>query len=142
MAKQQKENKNLLTLNEPQNQPMLILKEWHVDACGGDLAAACVLSYLLFWHCKKTDGGDSIQWHSAEDLSAGIMRLYSPKRCREAIHRLAHYGFVEILMHGGGRNKNAYTINIDNVNKFLDKKQEFLKDNKLSDTLRSPGKSQ
>jgi len=106
----------------PKNHPLIIIRKCQVEACGGDVAAAAVLSFLEYWHdikismSKKAAQANDVaekhgdgrtqdeglwQFHSEEEIREGILGAYSRDRIREAIETLVRLEFVKV-----GRNPN------------------------------------
>lgn len=108
-------------ISHPPQQRLLIIRQWQIEATGNSCAAA-LLSFFEYWHNFKIDAaqkaketnevaekhGDDTrqeihlwQFHSSEQLSAGIMGLYGKDAIRTAIARLVELGFLDV-----GRNLN------------------------------------
>jgi len=84
----------------PANEQLVIIRQWQLEFCEDNTAAAALLSYFEYWHNIKLamrqqnkklirvagDHGEEIevdislyQWHTSEDLAAGIMGIIKGK---------------------------------------------------------------
>lgn len=93
----------------PPNEPLIVIRKWQVEACGGFCEAA-LLSFFEYWHnikldlqqkamaTKKSGGRKTVpglyQHHTAKELSDGVLGLYGEKTIRHALRRLENLGFV------------------------------------------------
>jgi hypothetical protein len=103
-------------IKDPSNDPFLIIRNWQVLACDGNHCAAALLSFFTSWHNHKlkasgqtkryndvaeTHGNSRsqyegvIQWHSVEQLKAGLLGMYSSDSIQSAILLLCNKGFVQ-----------------------------------------------
>jgi len=102
---------------EPQNQPLIVLKQWQVDLCDGDKCAGLLLSFFIYWHDiklkmrRKNEQANQIaeahgdegvqdtsllQFHTEEELERGIMGLFKRTKINQSIRLLEKKGFISI----------------------------------------------
>jgi hypothetical protein len=82
-------------INHPENEPLIIIRQWQSDFCDGNEVAAALMSFFEYWHNIKLDiqkqtekanevrekHGDNplasslYQWHTESELIAGIQRI-------------------------------------------------------------------
>src|SRR4051812_34415557 len=101
-------------ISHPANERLIVIKEWQLEAAGNPCGAA-LLSFFEYWHTWKLDceekavqanaiaakHGDPgtqdaslYQFHTTDQIEAGIMGLYSKDKIREAIKDLEAKGFI------------------------------------------------
>src|SRR5665648_608552 len=104
-------------ISEPAQEPLLMLKQWHLEFCDNNHCAAALLSFFIYWHdiklrtCeknrqlnraalsqgKKARHDESLwQYYTQDSMQAGIMGLYSKKTIRIAIKCLAEKGVIKV----------------------------------------------
>ena len=97
-------------IQHPTREPLLIIRQWQLDFCEGDHCAAALLSMFEYWHNIRLDLSEQaqqaneaahkhgkpaiheeslLQFHSDEQLQAGLLKLYGTKKIREARSLLA-----------------------------------------------------
>jgi hypothetical protein len=112
-------------IRHPKHHPLIIVRKWQIEACGGDVCAAALLSFFEYWHNIKLEQakkakesndvaethGDSrtqdeslLQFHNEGELAAGIM-IYGETRIGESIKLLAKQGFITIHKNPNARYK-------------------------------------
>ena len=110
----------------PEREPIIVLRKWQVSACDGNHCAAALLSFFEYWHNIKLDmqakaayankvavnHGDEptqdeslLQFHNADQLSEGVLGLYSEKTIRSAISLLVNKGFISVQKNPNPRYK-------------------------------------
>lgn len=96
-------------ISHPEREPLVIIRKSQIEFCEGNQCAAAVMSYLEYWHNWKLDSDqynkksneiaeihgdprslneDVYQFHTLNDISDGIMNLYSTKSISEALKLL------------------------------------------------------
>ena len=121
-------------ITHPAREPLLVIRKSQVDFCQGNVCAAALLSFFEYWHnirldqAVKSEVENRIaeahgepptqnvslwQFHTAEELSEGIMGLYSRNKITEGIDLLVKLGAIEV-----GRNPNE-RYKFDNTRYFL-----------------------
>ena len=99
----------------PVREPLLILRQWQLDFCEGNHCAAALLSQFEYWHNLRLDLNEQaqqanatarkygqpptpeaslLQFHTDEQLQAGLLDLYGTKKIREARHLLVEKGAI------------------------------------------------
>lgn len=84
------------SINHPENEPLIIIRQWQLDFCEGDKVAAALMSFFEYWHNIKLGNasqnekanvismahGDDpaadtslFQWHTESELITGIMNI-------------------------------------------------------------------
>jgi len=118
----------------PEDGPILIIRQSAVDMCDGNHCAAALLSFFAYWHGIKVEqAGKAVienqvavahgdeptqntklwQFHTTEDLSAGLLGLYGKGSILAGLSLLVQLGVVET-----GRNPNPRYA-FDNTKHFL-----------------------
>ena len=103
--------------------PMIIIRRWQLVFCEGDPCAAALMSFFAYWHDirlaikkknkqandtaethgdQRTQDESLWQFHSQDELRAGIMRIYSHEAITKALLFLQRNGVIEI-----SKNPNA-----------------------------------
>lgn len=102
----------------PANEPLVVIRLWQLQFCGGNTAAAALLSFFEYWHNIKlemssknkklikvaNDNGEEIeldislyQWHTSNDLAVGIMSVVNGKAAlKRALDILVKTGAISI----------------------------------------------
>ncbi len=132
-------------INHPAKEPLLIIRAWQVQACNGDHCAAALLSFFEYWHnikleqagkaveandvaekhgVDRTQDESLVQWHTNEQLAAGMLGLYSKRKIIEAVTKLAEKGFIRVFRNPNPRfafdNTNHFIFNDSAVNDWLE----------------------
>jgi hypothetical protein len=102
-------------IQHPTREPLLIIRQWQLDFCEGNHCAAALLSQFEYWHNIRLDLNEQaqqanavahkhgqpatqaeslLQFHSDEQLQAGLLDLYGTKKIREARHLLVVKGAI------------------------------------------------
>ena len=124
------------SIANPQNNRLVIIREWQVRACEGDCCAAALLNFFIYWHDIKLDkqakikyqkpnyeisDNDLLQWHTSEDLRQGLLDLYADRKIRKSIKLLEELGFISI--HKNPKYKRDQTrfflLNVEEINQWL-----------------------
>lgn len=137
-------------IRHPENEPLIVIRQWQVALCEGNTCAASLLSFFEYWHCIKLEmrqkaqqanaiaqrHGDEghqdeslVQFHTSEDLERGLMGLYKADTIRKAIKFLTERGFIEQI-----KNPNKHYA-FDKTRHFLFRVEAVA--NALNDYLRS-----
>ncbi len=103
-------------IRHPENEPLIVIRQWQVALCEGNTCAAALLSFFEYWHSIKLEmrhkaqqaniiaqrhGEEShqdeslIQFHTVEELERGLMGLYKADTIRKALKLLTDLGFIE-----------------------------------------------
>lgn len=104
-------------INHPINEPLLLIRQWQLDATE-DHCAAALLSFFEYWHNIKSatmaqtqhkhkvqeQHGETpddveitvMQWHTEKDLQQGILGLYGKSTIKHAINILVRLGFISV----------------------------------------------
>jgi len=105
-------------IHQPANEPLVIIRQWQIEFCDGNTTAAALLSFFEYWHNVKLDAAKQnqkanevaaahgeqqtqdtslYQWHTEDDLAAGIMGIAkSPKTIAAALSILVENGAISI----------------------------------------------
>ncbi len=102
-------------IQHPTNEPLLIIRQWQLDFCEGNHCAAALLSFFEYWHNIRLDMSQRagpanaaahphgkpatqdeslLQFHSDEQLHAGLLGLYGTMKIREARRLLVTKGVL------------------------------------------------
>lgn len=121
-------------VQHPAREPLVIVRQWQVEFCDGNVCAAAVMSFFEYWHNIKLDSswkaeraneiavahGDGPtqdtslwQFHTLDEIADGIIGMYGRKTVSEAVRLLAEKGVVEV-----GRNPNP-RYQFDKTNYYL-----------------------
>ena len=130
------------SVNNPQNERLVIIREWQVRACEGDCCAAALLNFFIYWHDIKLDrqakikyqkptyeisDNDLLQWHTSEALKQSLLDLYADKKIRKSIKLLEELGFISV--HRNPKYKRDQTkfflLNAEEINKWLQDNNYF-----------------
>jgi hypothetical protein len=114
-------------VNHPENSPLLMIRQWQVKACRGNVYAAAILSVLEYWHGikTKTKKGRAVplQYHTREELRGLIFNMCGEKLITEAIRLLQELGFITVQKNPrkGYKfdRKNYYLFDVKAVNAYL-----------------------
>ena len=81
-------------IQHPTNEPLLIIRQWQLDFCEGNHCAAALLSFFEYWHNLRLEINQRVkpanrdegllQFHSDEQLQAGLLNLYGTMKIRES----------------------------------------------------------
>jgi hypothetical protein len=128
-------------IQHPPKAPLIIIREWQLDACGRNECAAALLSFFEYWHNIKLESrsqaeainvsrqqhGDTedqytglLQHHTEEELERGIL-LYKRKTIRKALPILYKKKFVTLRcnpFYKGDRTK-WFLFQPDAVNRWI-----------------------
>ena len=101
----------------PEDEPLIIVRQWQLEATGGHKAAAALLSFFEYWHnikleqsrkakaanevARRHDDEDHqdesvVQFHNEQELREGVM-LYGRSTINEGVKLLEELGFVEVV---------------------------------------------
>jgi hypothetical protein len=101
----------------PNRGRFLFLRQWQVEACGGDLCAASLLTFFISWHDHKlaqrekaaqlndvaekhgeprTQDEHLYLWFTEPQLQVGLMDLYKRMTIRKGLKTLEALGFISI----------------------------------------------
>jgi hypothetical protein len=101
----------------PPGEPLVIIRTWQVEACGGNHCAAALLNFFEHWHNMKLDNQQQakslndvaekhgeprgqeeslMQWHSLEALVDGVLGLYGRNLVQTAVKVLESLHFISI----------------------------------------------
>ena len=105
-------------VNHPENESLVIIRQWQLVFCDGNEVAAALMSFFEYWHNIKLDvksqnekanevaanHGDEpmadiklYQWHTESDLISGIQRIAkSNKTLSKGIELLENKGVITI----------------------------------------------
>jgi hypothetical protein len=118
-------------IQHPANEPLIIIRKSQVEFCNGDMCAAALMSFFEYWHNIKLEmsqrnkvsndianrhGDDRIndettlQFHSLEELSAGMLGLYSVNSIKKARQSLVNLGVISEHKNPSDRYKFDRTI--------------------------------
>lgn len=113
-------------INHPPNEPLLLIRQWQVEACDGDHCAAAILSFLEYWHNIKMEQatksgqandvaerhGDGrtqdeslTQWHTSAELEKGMLGLFATRKISEGVELLKAKGFIRVFRNPNPRYK-------------------------------------
>lgn len=143
-------------ISHPDREPLIMVRQWQLEACEKNYCAAALLSFFEYWHNWKLDTveknqlrssvaakhGESfedstglLQFHTEDDLEIGLLGLYKRKTIREGIKLLTDRGFISIHKNPNPRYKfdntkfflfHAETVNAWIKNREPQKIQDFL----------------
>ena len=91
-------------IQHPTNEPLLIIRRWQLDFCEDNHCAAALLSFFEYWHNLRLEinqrgtanrnaqphgnpaaqDENLLQFHSDEQLQAGLLNLYGTMKIRES----------------------------------------------------------
>jgi hypothetical protein len=121
-------------IDNPSNEPILVLRQWQVEFCEGNHCAAAILSFLIYFDDLKKElqyknrksndiaelHGDGrtqdeslLQFHTNEDLSSRILNIYGKNAIVEGLKFLQNRGAITVH-----RNPNP-KYKFDKTNYFL-----------------------
>ena len=101
----------------PENEPLVLIRASQVRICQGNHCAAALLSYFGYWHDVRLNQmkqaehankmaalhGDTgtqettlLQYHTEEDIEAGLLHLYGRKTIRAAVALLVRKEFLSL----------------------------------------------
>jgi hypothetical protein len=101
----------------PGDEPLVLIRASQVRICDGNHCAAALLSYFGYWHSNRLDQikqaehvnkiaalhGEAgtqdttlFQYHTEDDIEAGLLHLYGRKTIRTAIALLTQKGFLSL----------------------------------------------
>lgn len=113
-------------IRHPAKEPLIIVREWQIEACDGNRCAAILLSFFEYWHDIKLQmaskaarqnsiaiaHGDSptqdetlLQFHNEQELEAGILGFYGASSIRKAIALLKEKDFISVCSNPNSRYK-------------------------------------
>lgn len=143
-------------IEHPAGEPLILAREWQLKACKGDHCAAFLLSFLEFWHNNKIAAGIKAkqandvaerhgdtrtqneglwQFHTIEELKAGLLGLYSDDKIRTATKDLEKLGFIQTSKNPNPRYKfdatKFFLVNSVKINEWL---KEYKKTVSASDS--------
>lgn len=102
-------------IQHPTQDRLVVIRDWQIRYCDGHHCAAALLSFFEYWHNVRLDmkqktrdtdattekhGGNGtqdeslLQFHTDEQLRAGLTGLYGTKKIREARRLLVDKGVV------------------------------------------------
>jgi len=102
-------------IQHPSNEPLIIIRKSQVEFCNGDMCAAALMSFFEYWHNIKLEmsqrnkvsndiasghGDDryndetTLQFHNLDELSAGMIGLYSSSSIKKARIVLKNLGII------------------------------------------------
>ncbi len=102
-------------IQHPVNDLLLIIRHWQLELCEGNHCAAALLSFFEYWHNIRLDMSQRagsvnaaarqqgkpaihdeslLQFHSDEQLQAGLLALYGTMKIREARRVLVAKGVI------------------------------------------------
>ena len=118
-------------IHHPAHERLLIIRQWQLEFCEGNHCAAALLSLFEYWHNIRLDmrdkarqanqiaerhgapGGQDeslLQFHSDDQLRAGLLRLYGTKKMRTARRLLAAKGVITECANPNPRYKFDKTV--------------------------------
>jgi hypothetical protein len=110
-----------------ENEPLIVIRRWQIEACDGDACAAALLSFFEYWHniklaLREREPEETlVQWHTEQQLARGIL-IYKERSIRKAITLLERKGFVRVVPHPKGykwdRTKH-FIFRPETANEFL-----------------------
>ncbi|OEU64458.1 MAG: hypothetical protein BBJ57_02960 [Desulfobacterales bacterium PC51MH44] len=131
-------------INHPENEPLIIIRQWQLVFCNGNEVAAALMSFFEYWHNIKLDiqkqakkanevrekhGDESLpsnlyQWHTEADLIAGIQRIAKTgKTLSKGIDLLESKGIITIHKNPNPRYKfdktRHFLFNPEPINEWL-----------------------
>jgi hypothetical protein len=114
------------TLDHPKEEPLLVIRQWQVEACDGNVTAAALMSFFDYWHGIKTEAAkqnkkaneiaksygdlgnqseDVLQWHTEQELVDGIMGISKRETVKKGLDLLQAKGFIKVLRNPNPRYK-------------------------------------
>ncbi len=102
-------------VNHPKNEPLIIVRQWQIKFCDGNKCAAALMSQFEYWHNIKLEMASKnsrlnevaethgekpihdvtvLQFHTAEELSDGILHLYGRTAIADALKLLEAKGVI------------------------------------------------
>lgn len=134
-------------IKHPAKEPLIIVREWQVEACDGNRCAAILLSFFEYWHdiklqmasksARQNDiaiaHGDSptqdetlLQFHNEQELEAGILGFYGTSSIRKAISLLKEKDFISVHANPNNRYKfdqtRYFLFHDEQINQWLEKR--------------------
>lgn len=128
----------------PENEPLVMFRQWQVEACNNNYCAAALLNYFEYWHTIRlnqvtrsarqneiaeihgdegTQDTSLYQFHNEEELEDGILNLYKKDTIAKAVKLLEELGFITVHRNPNPRykfDKTRYFLFLpDNVNRWL-----------------------
>lgn len=154
-------------IRHPENEPLIIVRQWQIEFCEGNRTAAALLSFFEYWHSIKIEQSPKAarqneiaemhgeegsqdtslwQFHTEEQLEAGIL-LFKRTAIGESINLLVEKGAIQI-----GRNPNPrfkfdrtrwFLFNPGVINAWLDRRSLPIVPSSKSDgsSTKSDGRS-
>lgn len=104
-------------ISHPENERLILIRKWQMEACGQDACAAALLNLFEYWHNIKLEQnsqsrtynevserhGDKstqvetlLQWHTSEELEASLLNIFNKKRVQNAIETLINLKFISV----------------------------------------------
>jgi hypothetical protein len=101
----------------PRDEPVVLIRASQVRICEGNHCAAALLSYFGYWHTTRAGNAKQaehankmaalhgevgvqdttlLQYHTEDEIEAGLLHLYGRKTIRAAIAFLIQKGFVSL----------------------------------------------
>jgi hypothetical protein len=142
-------------ISHPNSEPLIIIRKWQIEFCEGNQCAAALLSFLEYWHNIRleqsqkaeqentiqklhgdppTQNESLIQFHTAEDLEAGIL-IFKRKAIADAIDLLEKKGVIFVMRNPNPRYK------FDRTRHFLFKPKVIMEWLKVTGRLSQNGLS-
>lgn len=150
----------------PPKEPLIIIRQWQVKFCKGDKCAAALMSFLEYWHNIKLEQsvkskqanntaeihGDNrihdeslVQFHTSEQLSDGIMGLYSETKIRKSLRFLEEQGVINVFKNPNRRyafdKTKHFIFHPEECNKYIQKVYKANDTAELSDVAKLPHRS-
>ena len=155
-------------VSQPSDEPLVVIKKWQIEVCGGDVCAAALLSFFEYWHNFKIDQvkkskqankvaithgfkEDAIhdetlyQYHTEKELHDGIMELYSRQAIRDAIKLLIEKNFISVHKNPNPRyvfdKTRFFVFKPDMVNdaiRSIRPKMKYVENNESQDVVSDP----
>lgn len=145
-------------INHPSREPLLILRQWQVEACDGNHCAAALLSFLEYWHNirleqavkaaqandvaerhgdERTQNESLVQWHNSAELEDGLLGLFARGKIAESIVLLESKGFIRVSRNPNPRYKfdatKHFVFEDGAVNEWIAARVSRLLENRQSD---------
>lgn len=104
-------------ISHPENERLILIRKWQLEACGQDACAAALLNLFEYWHnikleqnsqakgfndVAKRHGDDGsqietlLQWHKTEQLEDALLNIFNKRRIHGAIEVLEKLKFVSV----------------------------------------------
>jgi hypothetical protein len=141
-------------INHPEQEMLLILREWQIDYCEGNHIAAALLSILEYWHnikyrkqqqkpIEQRSDNDLLQFHTEKELISKMLTVTrTPANLRKAIKYLEQKNAISVHRNPNKRyyfdRTRHFLLHPEVINKWL---ETYTGDtNKITDITKLPKK--